>query len=121
MAKTIDYEFKRGDTKVLNKFRATDKNGEVLILSNTDNMYFTMKKDENGKAVLKKSINNGITLGDDGYYHITLESNETANLGIGTYKYDIELVLNLQTLFVRTILEGEITLTQDITTEGDRI
>lgn len=121
MAKTIDYEFKRGDTKVLNKFRPTDKNGEILNLSNTDNIYFTMKKDENGKAILKKSINNGITLKDDGYYHMTLEASDTAKLNVGTYKYDIELVLNLETQFVQTIIEGEITLTQDITTEGDRL
>lgn len=121
MAKVIDYEFKRGDTKVLKKFRPTDKNGEALTLSNTDNIYFTMKKDVNEKASLNKSINNGITLGDDGYYHITLEANETANLSVGAYKYDIELVLNLEKQFVQTIIEGEITLTQDITMEGDRI
>lgn len=121
MSKVIDYEFKRGDTKKLNKFRPTDKNGEVLVLSNTDNIYFSMKKDENGKAILKKSINNGIILEDDGYYHITLEADETVDLSVGTYKYDIELVLNLERQFVQTIIEGEITLTQDITTKGDRI
>lgn len=121
MSKTIDYEFKRGDTKVLKKFRPIDNNGQVLNLSNTDNIYFTMKKDERGKAILKKSINNGITLEDDGYYHITLNAEDTGELNAGTYKYDIELNLNLETLFVNTLIEGEITLLQDITTKGDRI
>ena len=121
MARTNDYEFKRGDTKVLNKFRPTDQNGEILNLSNSDNIYFTMKKDANGKAVLKKSINNGITLGEDGYYHLTLEAVDTAKLAVGSYQYDIELNLNLDKLFVQTIIEGEITLNQDITTEGDRL
>lgn len=121
MAKTIDYEFKRGDTKVLNKFRPTENNGNPLELSDVDQIYFTMKKNEQGNAILKKSINNGITLGEDGYYHITLEAEDTSELDAGTYKYDIELNLMLDKLFVKTLIEGEITLLQDITTEGDRI
>ena len=120
MVKNIDYEFIRGDTKKLNKFRPTDLNGEVLSLSNSDNIYFTMK-DANGTAQVKKYINNGITLGEDGYYHITLEADDTEDLEIGTYNYDIELVLNITPKeFVATLITGEITLTQDITTKGDR-
>lgn len=123
MAKTIDYEFKRGDTKLLKKFRPVDQNGNVLQLTNLDNIYFTMKRNENGTAIIKKKINNGITYGSDGYYHITLQANETANLPAGTYKYDIELdIYNSQSqLIVNTIIEGEIELTQDVTQEGDRI
>lgn len=119
MAKTIDYEFIRGDTKVLNKFRPTDSNGEPLELSSTDQIYFTMKN-ANNVAVIKKKIDNGITLGEDGYYHITLEAVETQDLAVGSYTYDIELDLNLETLFVQTLIEGEIELTQDTTTKGDR-
>ena len=123
MAKTIDYEFKRGDTKLLKKFRPVDQNGNVLLLTNLDNIYFTMKKNENGTAIIKKKIGNGITYGSDGFYHITLQANETANLSAGTYKYDIELdTYNSQAqLIVSTIIEGEIELTQDVTQEGDRI
>lgn len=119
MVKTIDYEFIRGDTKVLNKFRPTDNNGEPLILTGSDNIYFTMKN-PNKVAVVKKTINNGIILGEDNYYHITLESTDTEDLAIGNYDYDIEMVLNLTKQFVSTLIEGEITLTQDITTKGDR-
>ncbi len=46
MSKTIDYEFIRGDTTPLRKFRPVDKKGDVLTLSNLDNIYFTMKKSE---------------------------------------------------------------------------
>ncbi len=120
MSKQIDYEFTRGDTKVLNKFRVTDSNGEVLTLSATDQLYFTMK-DANRQAVVKKTIGNGISLEDDGYYHITLESTDTEDLSVGTYSYDIELDLNTLNSFVNTIIEGEITLNQDVTTKGDRI
>lgn len=119
MARTIDYEFTRGDTKVLNKFRPTDNNGELLKLSTLDQIYFTMK-DKSGTAVLKKSINNGINLESDGYYHITLEAEDTEELDVTTYIYDIELDLQLQPTFVKTLIEGEITLLKDITTKEDR-
>jgi len=119
MAKTIDYDIKRGDTKYLNKFRVTDKDGTVLNLSPSDQLYFTMKN-SNKQAVLKKKIGSGITLGDDGYYHITLESTDTEDLEVGTYMYDIELDLNLTKTFVNTIIEGEITLNEDVTLKGDR-
>ena len=121
MAEVIDYEFKRGDTKVLRKFRPTDNNGQPLNLNSTDQIYFTMKKDENGKAIIKKSINNGIYLEDDGYYHITMEADDTSELVADTYKYDIEMNLNLEKRFARTLIEGEITLLQDITSKEDRI
>lgn len=122
MSKEINYEFKRGDTKYLNKFRPVDKDGNVLELTLQDNVYFTMKRTENGTAIIKKSINNGITLGDDGFYHIVLEANETANLQAGTYKYDIELdIINQTKLCVYTIIEGDIELLQDVTQEGDRV
>lgn len=119
MATTIDYEIKRGDTKVLRKFRPTDSNGNVLELSVSDQIYFTMKN-PNNQAVVKKKIGNGITLGEDGYYHITLEAVDTQDLPVQSYSYDIELDLNLTQLFVKTLIEGTITLEQDVTTKGDR-
>lgn len=120
MAKTFDYDIKRGDTKVLRKFRPVDANGEVITLTNADKIFFTMKN-SNNIAVLKKTINNGIYLKDDGYYHITLEAQDTEDLPVGTYTYDIELDLNLNPVYVNTLIEGEITLNLDTTTKGDRI
>jgi len=119
MPKTIDYTFKRGDTKVLDKFRVTDANGNVITLSVSDQIYFTMK-DSSKTAVVKKKIGNGITLGTDGYYHITLEATETQNLPVAAYSYDIELDLNLTVLYVHTLIEGTIELEEDVTMEGDR-
>lgn len=120
MAKEINYDYIRGDTKVLNKFRPVDNNGETLILSVSDQIYFTMKN-SNRQRVLRKTIGDGITLGTDGYYHITLTAEDTQDLPVGTYSYDIELDLNLNPLFVKTLIEGEITLNQDVTTRGDRV
>ena len=118
MPKEIDYEFKRGDTKVLKKFRPTDNDGTPLTLSSLDKLYFTLKRGERGKKILQKEIDNGITLGTDGYYHITLQSEDTAKLDAGSYRYDIEL--NVGNQLVSTLIEGEIVLLQDITTKEDK-
>lgn len=120
MAKTIDYEFKRGDTNALKKFRVLDKNEEVMELTTNEQLYFTMKSNPNSDEVLvQKTINNGIYLEDDGYYHITLEADETSKLNYGAYVYDIELKSFGSKNVVKTIMEGTITLTEEVTWEGD--
>ena len=119
MAKEISYEFIRGDTKTLSKFRPTDKDGNPLTLTELDQIYFTMKN-ENKVAVVKKKIGNGITLEDDGYYHISLNAVDTQDLPAGNYVYDIELDLNDTYLWVRTLLQGDITLLEGVTQKGDR-
>ena len=120
MAKLVDYEIKRGDTTNLKKFRITDKNGEVLHLTDTDYLYFTIKQNANSATVLlQKTLNNGITLGNDGYYHITMEATDTNKLTYGNYQYDIELKATEPKEFVKTLIEGTIILTEEITWKGD--
>lgn len=120
MAKTIDYEFKRGDTNLLEKFRVTDKNRNVMKLTDNEQLYFTMKTNPNNKqALIRKTINNGIYLEEDGYYHIMLEPSETSKLNYGAYVYDIELKSISSKIFVKTLIEGTITLTEEVTWEGD--
>lgn len=120
MSKTIDYEFKRGDTYNLKKFRMTDANGEVLTLGSNDRLYFTVKRNSRASEVLlQKTIGNGITLGEDGYYHITIESVDTSSMDYGTYEYDIEFKSTSPKEIVKTIIDGSITLTDEITWRGD--
>ena len=115
----MDFEFTRGDTKIF-KFKLQNKNGENLILSSGDNLYFTVKKSANSKNVsFQKTLGKGINLENDGYYYVTIDSNDTANLNYGTYGYDIEL----KTLsgIVKTLIIGSITITEEYTFEGDEI
>lgn len=121
MAQSKDYEFKRGDTKVLDKFRLLNTDGEVLALGANDTLYFTVKKDANSKNVLiqKTTKDSGITLEDDGYYHIIIDPEDTNDLDYGDYQYDIELKSIGSRTFVRTLVEGVITLTEEITWGGD--
>ena len=120
MVKTIDYEFPRGDTYQLRKFRVTDKNKNVIQLTGTEQLYFTVKTDSNSNNVLiQKRINTGIELGEDGYYHITIDPADTNKLDYGLYVYDISLKSTGAKTIVKTLINGTITLTDEITWEGD--
>ena len=120
MAKTVDYEFKRGETQVLNKFRLLDAEGKTIELGANDTIYFTVKKDAYTKdALIQKTTRDEIELGEDGYYHITLEPEDTNPLSYGEYQYDIEFKAIGVKTFVRTIIEGTITLTEEITWGGN--
>ena len=120
MAKTIDYEFPRGDTYKLKKFRITDKNKNIIQQTGTQQLYFTVKTDSNSNKVLfQKRKNTGIELGEDGYYHITIEPSDTSKLEYGTYVYDISLKSTVAKTIVKTLINGTITLTEEVTWEGD--
>jgi hypothetical protein len=120
MPKTIDYEFPRGDSFLLKKFRVTDKNKNVIKLTDAEQLYFTVKTDSNSnKVLIQKRKNEGIELGEDGYYHITIEPSDTNNLEYGTYVYDIQLKSINKKIFVKTLFDGTITLTDEVTWEVD--
>lgn len=113
----MDFEFPRGDTKPF-KFNLTDKNGENLKLSSTDKLFMTVKRNSKSTNIaFQKTLNNGIELRDDGYYYVTINSDDTAKLGYGTYGYDIEI--KTATGIVKTLLIGSITLTDEYTFKGD--
>ena len=120
MAKVIDYNFKRGDTHNLRKFKITDKQGKEITLTNADKLYFTMKTSTDvSEYVLQKRIGSGIEIQEDGYYHITMESKDTKNLEYGDYFYDIELKLINPKEIVKTVIEGTITLEDEVTWGGN--
>jgi hypothetical protein len=113
----MDFEFPRGDTKIF-KFNLKDKNGEELSLSNTDKLFFTVKKSTKTDIVIfQKTLGNGIEYQSDNYYHVTINSDDTAELPYGTYMYDIEL--KTATGIVKTLILGTITLTDEVTWKGD--
>ena len=115
----MDFEFTRGDTKLL-KFKLVDMNGEEMQLSDTDKIYFTVKKTPNSKQIaFQKRLNDGIVLKDDGYYYITINSDDTANLSYSTYGFDIQVKTELG--IVKTLLIGSITLTEEYTHKEDEI
>ena len=113
----MDFEFIRGDT-FLFKFKLKDKNGEEISLSSTDKLFFTVKRNSRAtERAFQKTLDNGIVLGDDGFYHVTIDSDDTAELDYGTYGYDIEL--KTEAGVVKTLIIGNITLTDEFTFKGD--
>ena len=114
----MDFEFPRGDTKPLLKFKLKDKEGNDIELSNTDKLYFTVKKDAySTDVVVQKTRGNGITITDDGYIHVRLEADDTAELDYGTYGFDISI--KTASGIVKTLTIGTITLTEEYTFKGD--
>ena len=115
----MDFEFPRGDTKLF-KFQLKDKNGEIVSLSDTDMLYFTVKRDPYSSiALFQKVIGDGIELGDDGFYHVTISPSDTNSLAYGSYGYDIEIKTGDG--IVKTLTIGTITLTEEYTFAGNEV
>ena len=111
----VIFEFYRGDTYTRD-FTITGYKSKI------DNIYFTVKENENDKrAMLSKKLNDGITLVDE------TEDSKTYNLLINCidtndfktnkdYYFDIEIITHAVGGDIRkTILKGTMTLQTDIT------
>lgn len=111
--KEIDIEFTRGDTCPL-KFNLVDAEGNKLVLTASDEMYFTVKNNYTTTTEkLQKTYGNGdITREDDGSYKLIISADDTENWNYGSYVWDIEVVSGDYT---RTIAIGNLTLTNEVT------
>lgn len=116
----MDFEFTRGDTQIL-RFKIVDSDGNVCTASDSDKLYFTVKKSATSKRVaFQKSLGSGISYNeDDGYYYITIDSEDTASLSYSTYGFDIQI----KTMggVVKTLLIGSMTLTEEYTYKEDEV
>lgn len=111
----MDIEFTRGDTQFL-RFQLKDAEGNLIELSENDKVYFTVKQNQNSEDILiQKKFPESISY-DDEYYYFTLNSEDTSDLQYGTYQYDIELKSGD---YVKTLVFGTITLTEEITHRGN--
>lgn len=80
----------------------------------------TAKSNPNSKKIaFQKTLGNGIELLDDGYYHVTIEPEDTSHLKYGDYGYDLEITTG--TGIVKTLIVGIITLTDEYTHKEDKI
>ena len=108
----MDFEFIRGDTFRF-KFKLIDSNQNVLQLTSGDELYFTMKTNSNKRDfILQKRFSRGEITEENGYYYITLSHSDTGDLKSSSYVYDIQLISND---LVKTLVEGNVTLNQDVT------
>ena len=80
----------RGDIRLV-RFLIKEFGGIATDVDFTS-VYFTVKKNTRDQAFLfQKTLNNGILKLDSGDYQVKIESEDTANLAYGNYKFDIQL------------------------------
>lgn len=82
-----------------------------------DTCYFTIKEHPEDETILvQKKLNDGITKVDTGSYRVRVAPEDTKNLNLGTYYYDLEVGINSD---VYTLLKGQLELTYDVTRSDD--
>lgn len=111
-------KIKRGDTK---RYKFPRKVDGKIVKERAEHVYFTVKenKSDNAKAVLQKTIDD-MQFDEDGYYHITLLPDDTNDLQIKTYPYDIEVKIGDD--YVQTInKEEEFKVVRDYTRPEDEV
>lgn len=112
MPKQINLEFTRGDTIPVS-FPLLDANGNVLELTNGEELYFTVKKTINDTNFLfQKKFSTGDIYYEDGLYKLTINSSDTSSLPYGIYAVDICYKYDN---FVKTLALGEIEITDEVT------
>lgn len=112
-------KIKRGDTKRYKFARKID--GEI-VKERADHIYFTVKENrsDNANVVLQKTINDMTFDDETGYYHMTILPDDTNNLQIKTYPYDIEVKIGDD--YVQTInKEEEFKVVRDYTRPEDEV
>ena len=86
------------------------------ITQELDTAYFTCKKDLSNNPVFQKSLTDGISVVETGEnsisYRVRVAPEDTANLEIGVYNYDLEIGLNSD---IYTILLGSLKIQGDVT------
>ena len=111
MAKKNNIKMYRGNTYIT---KIIPQNYE----GNIDKIYFTARN-ENDEAKIWKKLNDGITkIENENAYKLTIVPDDTNNLEIGTYKYDIEIHIND---FVKTVIVGNLTLLEEQTRKTEEV
>lgn len=80
-----------------------------------DTAYFSCKIDPNDNSyVFQKTLDGGISKVETGKYRVRVAPEDTSNVDIGTYYYDLQIGLNSD---VFTILRGKLTIEYEVTEE----
>lgn len=114
----MNIEMPRGDIKNVS-FAVNNPDGsESSILF--DDIFFTVKKYHTDKnPIFQKRLSDGsIFKRTDGKYGFRIESDDTDNLHIGTYEFDIEVVRNPD---IKQTTTGNLVLTKEITWASNEV
>lgn len=82
---TLDAEMVRGDTGTFSV--APKINGEY-VLEDGDHIWFTLRKIKDNRILIQKDI----TEFENGIAEIVIEPNDTVNMELGNYIYDLKMI-----------------------------
>lgn len=82
----------RGDTAKF-KFQRLDANGDA-IMTIADELYFTVKENTKTKGFILQKTLDDMDFDGEGFYHFTIEPEDTNNLQYWNYAYDVEVIQN---------------------------
>lgn len=106
-----NFEMVKGDTMAFGVEIEFDESPQAL-----EEVYFSCKSINDEKTLFKKALNDGISLvkteGNKMYYRVRIAPQDTKNLEIGRYHYDLEIRTNGD---VYTILRGILNIVKEIT------
>jgi len=106
-------KFTRGDTYKF-KFQRKDANNEPILVK-AEKMWFTIKKNNKTTEKLVQKTLADIVFDNEGFYHVTIEHDDTKNLKYKKYVCDIQVE---NAGVVTTIFKDTITLDKEVTFEG---
>lgn len=106
-------KFTRGDTYKF-KFQRKDANNEPILVR-AEKIWFTVKKNNKTSEKLIQKTLNDIVFDNEGFYHVTIEHEDTKNLKYKKYVCDIQVG---NAGVVTTIFKDTIILDKEVTFEG---
>lgn len=105
VCKNINLCMVRGDTLAFSF--------EVEGIDTLDTAYFSCKANaDDTEYVFQKSLTDGISLVETGKYRVRVAPEDTSNIEVGSYYYDLEIGANSD---IFTILKGILKVEQDVT------
>lgn len=86
-------------------------------IQDLDTCYFSCKKNSDDEEyIFQKSLNDGISKVADGQYRIRIAPEDTEDIEVGNYFYDLEIGLNGDKF---TVLNGILRIEADVTRGGN--
>ena len=86
---------------------------EISGVDNIDTAFFSVKVNPNDNVyVFQKSLDNGISLVETGKYRVRVCPEDTEDIEVGCYHYDLEISVNGD---VFTLLRGKLKVDYNIT------
>ena len=115
-----DIEMPRGDLRQI-AFTVHSADSENSIVTDFDEIYFTVKKNYTDKVFLfqKKLTTGDIELTESGDFQFTIQPEDTDKMAFGQYVFDVEVIRGNE--IKQTLIVGYIRLTEEVTHVKDEV